>query len=240
MNEARLTPLISRAILNRTSQVFPEETHAVCASTNLMRRVTNLNPLEKSSGNRDLHGAIQLLFSRNRELAHFSVVCLFNGGYASVKVLVRAATENALCMRLFNKRPELATKWIKNPERFRRKWNPTQIIRDVFATKERIGRSYRQFYGILCSYVHPSSLGWREQIVDSKILWRPIFKPENASECFGQVFFIIMQSFKPFFETCQQRIPLDVLSHVNVILPRVEQMIMRHFQVIGYTTEVKP
>lgn len=231
MSEPRVTSLISRVIMKKTSEVFPEEREIVLASTNLMRTTTNLDSL-KGNENRNFYGTLQLLFSRNRELVHFSVVSLLNGGYAPVKVLVRAATENALCMRLFNKKPELATIWLKDPEGFRRKWHPKAIIRDLFANNQRMKLSYEKFYDILCTYVHPSSLGWREQISDSKILWRPIFESEHASECFGLIFFAIMQSFKPFLEANKGRLHPDVRSQVNVIMPKVDQMITRHLQVI--------
>jgi len=124
-SEKRETAYINQGIVGRTEDVFPDETKLIRASTNLMRRMTKVSKaaISQISSNADL-SAIMNLFARNRELVHFSMVCLLNGGYAPTKVLVRTALENTLCLRLFNKKPELAEKWFTSPDQIREKWTP--------------------------------------------------------------------------------------------------------------------
>lgn len=88
----RETPLIHRRIMKRTEDVFPEEMRLILASTNLMRRITSVS---RNAPTSPVLSAIMNLFARNRELVHFSTVCLLNGGYAPAKVLVRVALENS-------------------------------------------------------------------------------------------------------------------------------------------------
>ena len=82
MSEKRVTDLINLGIVNRTEKVFPEELILLRASTNLMRRVTSIadKVLSHSDTRADLKAVFDL-FSRNRDLVHFSIVCLLNGGY---------------------------------------------------------------------------------------------------------------------------------------------------------------
>jgi len=234
--DKRETGLINMSIVNRTKKVFPDETKLMLASTNLMRRITSISKIaiEEFSIKPNLP-AVMVLFARNRELVHFSIVCLWNGGYASAKVLLRAAVENTLCMSLFNKNPELAKEWFSNPEKFRKEWQPGKIRDELFPKESRLWIAYREFYRVLSEYVHPSFKGWSEQFYEDKfresksILWHPIFNPDYASECIGLIFFAIVQSFKEFINSFGKWFPENAVREVNKVLPKVSQMVSRHF-----------
>jgi len=231
--EKRETALIDRGIMKRTEQVFPEEIRLILASTNLMRRVTHISKdaVGEFSTNPVLP-AIMNLFARNRELIHFSTVCLLNGGYASSKVLVRVGLENALYMRLFRKNDALARDWFSDSERFRRKWAPKRIRRELFQTNPTLWKSYSEFYWVLSNYSHPSFKGWSEQIIERSIFWHPVFNADYASECMGLIFFIIVQSFEQFAQVFKKWIPDRMVAEINSLLPKDSQMVRRHFVVI--------
>ena len=180
----RETDLINVHIVDRTEEVFPHEIKLMLASTNLMRRVTTISKeaIKEFSTKPNL-SAVMNLFARNRSLVHFSTVCLMNGGYAPTKVLSRVSLENILCMRLFNKKTDLAKEWFEDPEEFRREWTPERIRGELFSKGSRLWKAYRKIYGNLCNYTHPSFKGWSEQVSDKSILWHPVFSPDYASEC---------------------------------------------------------
>jgi len=231
--EKRETALIDRSIMKRTEQVFPEETRLILASTNLMRRITSISKdaIEEFSTNPVLP-VIMNLFARNRELVHFSTVCLLNGGYAPSKVLVRVGLENSLYMRLFRKKPELIKDWFTNPETFRKEWPLKKIREELFLRNPTLWKAYTEFYWVLCNYSHPSFKGWSEQIVEHGILWRPVFNADYASECIGLIFFILVQSFQQFAQVFKQWIPDNMITEINSLLPKDSQMVRRHFVVI--------
>lgn len=225
----RETPLIHRRIMKRTEDVFPEEMRLILASTNLMRRITSVS---RNAPTSPVLSAIMNLFARNRELVHFSTVCLLNGGYAPAKVLVRVALENSLYMRLFRKKPELAQDWFSNPEGFRKEWLPKKIRDELFSENPTLWKAYTEFYWVLCNYSHPSFKGWSEQILEHSILWHPVFNADYASECMGLIFFIIVQSFQQFAQAFKQWISDNMIAEINSLLPKDSQMVRRHFVVI--------
>lgn len=228
----RETDLIDLKIVNLTEKVFPDETKLMLASTNLMRRVTRISKdaIKEFSVKPDL-SAVMNLFARNRSLIHFSIVCLMNGGYAPTKVLSRVALENILCMRLFNKKPNLAKEWSENPERFRKKWTPKKIRDELFPRDSSLWKAYTEFYWKLCDYAHPSSKGWSEQISEKGILWHPIFNEDYASECIGLIFFTIVQSFQQFTNSFKKWFTPKLVKEINEVLTQDSQMVRRHFQV---------
>lgn len=224
-------------IVKRTEKIFPDEIKLIPANTNLMRRVTSISKdsIDEISMKPNL-SAVFNLFARNRDLVHFSVLCLMNGGYASTKVLSRAALENTLCMRLFNKKPELAEIWFSNPDKFRNEWKPHEIRKELFSEESSsLWDSYSRFYWQLCDYSHPSSKGWSEIIYEDvhirKLLWRPVFNDDFASECIGLIFFIIVQSLKPFTEAFSKWLPQNLIEEIIEIGKRDSEMIQRHFRV---------
>jgi len=228
----RVTDLINMRIVNRTEKIFPDETILIRASTNLMRRITKISKdaINQISTNANL-SAVMNLFARNRELVHFSMVSLMNGGYAPTKVLSRAALENTLCMRLFNKKPELAKEWFTNPEGFRQEWTPQKIRNELFAEGSSLWDSYNKFYWKLCDYSHPSCKGWSELIYEKGIPWHPVFSEDHASECIGLIFFIIVHSIQQFAEPFKRWFSKKLIREVNNIGLQSSQMIRRHFQV---------
>jgi len=231
-SQKREVGLMNPSIIKRTEKIFPDETKLILASTNLMRRLTNVSKdaSTKFSEQPNLQAVINL-FARNRELVHFSVICLMNAGYAPIKVLSRAALENTLCMRLFNKKPELAKEWFSNPDEFRKEWKP-QRIRDVlFPINSNLRKDYNVFYWRLCDYAHPSLKGWSELILERSILWHPVFNEDYASECIGLIFFIIVQSLKEFTKAFKEWFTPKMVAEVNNIGLKDSQMIRRHFQV---------
>lgn len=231
-SKKRETDLINMGIVRTTEKVFPDETRLILASTNLMRRITSVSKdaSDEISTKANLSAIINL-FARNRELVHFSVICYMNGGYAPMKILSRAALENALCMRLFNKKPELARKWFTSPDEFREKWTPQKIRDDLFPKNSHPWKAYNMFYWKLCDYSHPSFKGWDEVIRKGRIVWAPIFNEDYASECIGLTFFIIVQSLQQFAEAFKKWLPTKLLGEVNNIGLKDSQMIRRHFQV---------
>lgn len=228
----RETDLINMHIVNRTQKVFPDEIKLMLASTNLMRRITKMpNEAKEAIKARANLSAVMNLFARNRELVHFSIVCLMNGGYAPTKVLSRVALENTLCMRLFIKKPDLAKEWFLNPERFRKEWAPYKIRDELFPRDSNLWKAYKEFYGKLCNYTHPSFKGWSEQISEKGILWSPIFNADYASECIGLIFFTIVQSFKQFTDSFKKWFPPKLVKEINELLTEDSQIVRRHFQV---------
>lgn len=229
----RETDLINMHIVRRTWNVFPEEERLILASTNLMRRMTSISKEAVAEmKSQAALSAVMNLFARNRELVHFAVVCLMNGGYASTKVLSRAALENALYMRLFNKKPHLAKKWFTNPDKFRDNWTPQRVRDALFKKGTRLWDSYNRFYWKLCNYSHPSFKGWGELTHETKgILWCPVFNKDYADECIGLVFFIILQSLPPFINTFRKWLPRKLIEELNNVGQKDSQMLRRHFQV---------
>jgi len=228
----RETDLINMHIVNFTQKVFPDETKFMLASTNLMRRVTGISKdaIKEFSVKPNLP-AVMNLFARNRELVHFSIICLMNGGYAPTKILSRVALENILCMRLFNEKPDLAKEWSDNPEQFRKKWTPKKIRNVLFPRASSLQEAYTEFYSKLCDYTHPSFKGWSEQISEKGILWRPIFNPDYASQCIGLIFFTIVQSFKQFIDSFKKWFTPKLVKEISGLLTEDSQMVRRHFQV---------
>lgn len=231
-SQKRDTGLLNIGIVKRTEKIFPDETKLILASTNLMRRVTSISKkaIKDLSTNSSLM-AVMILFARNRELVHFSMTCLMNAGYAPIKVLSRAALENTLYMRLFNKKPNLAQKWFSDPDGFREEWKPQKIRDELFSRESSLWKSYNAFYWKLCDYSHPSSKGWSEIIYEKSILWHPVFNPDYASECIGLVFFIIVQSLGQFAEAFKKWIPPNLIEEVINMGLKDSQMVRRHFQI---------
>jgi hypothetical protein len=231
ISEKRETPLVNRVIMKRTEYVFPEETKLILAGTNLMRRITSVSKdaIKEFPSNPSL-SAIMNLFARNRELVHFSMICLTNGGYASTKVLSRVALENILCMRLFKDKPDLATEWFSSPVKFRENWPPGKIRDELFSRDSSFNKAYRVFYEQLCNYSHPSFRGWSEQILKESILWHPVFSADYASECIGLIFFVIVQSLILFKDSFRKWLPENFIVDINNILPKSLQMVRKHFK----------
>jgi hypothetical protein len=238
--EKRITTLFDKRIRKTTEQVFPDAIKSILANTNLMRRTTD--PKNHNPDVRKLaHGsATILLFSRNRELIHFSTVCLLHGGYSSVKVLVRAAYENALYMRLFNKMPRLADEWFRDTERFREKWVMGKTRQTLFQKGSSLYDSHTRFYGELCKYAHPSFEGWREQLHGGGVLWRPMFKTDNAEESMGLIFYVIVQTWKAFLAALEKQISKDFLPEIYGRMKNNVEMLDRHFVVYTKTEDLKP
>lgn len=228
----RETDLINLGIVKRTEKIFPDEIKLILASTNLMRRMTRISKdaIDEISTKPNL-SAIMNLFARNRELVHFSVVCLMNGGYTSTKILSRVALENTLCMRLFNKKPILAKKWFSDPDKFAKEWTPQRIRDELFVKDSSLWHSYNVFYWKLCNYAHPSFKGWSEIVHERGIPWCPFFNVNYADGCIGLVFFIIVQSLQQFAEVFDNWLPTNLVEEVNNIGLKGSQMIRRHFQV---------
>lgn len=228
----RETDLINKGILNFSQKVFPEETKLILVTTNLMRRITSVSEDAINEFLKDHRlPAVMNLFCRNMEIIHFSTVCLMNGGYASTKVLIRVGLENSLCMRLFNKRADLAKEWLSNPEQFRKTWTFSKIRDELFQKNSRLWKAYTVFYGELCNYSHPSFKGWSEQLYGKNILWRPVFNDDYASECIGLIFFVMVHSFMQFDESFKQWLPENLIEEVNRLLTKDSQMVRRHFRV---------
>jgi hypothetical protein len=238
--EKRITTLLDEKIRKKTEQVFPDGIKSILANINLMRRATDPKNLNPDVTETAYVGAIFLLFSRNRELIHFSTVCLLHGGYSSVKVLVRAAYEGGLYMRLFNKMPNLAGEWFKDTEKFRKKWGIDTAQQELFQKGSRLYKSHRKLYGELCKYAHPSSEGWREQRYGSKVLWRPWFKAENAEESIGLIFYVIVQTWLAFLATIEKQIGKDFLPEIYTRLQNNGGMLARHFVVYTKTEDIIP
>jgi len=127
--------------------------------------------------------AVMELFCRNRELAHFSIVCMVNAGYSETKILSRVAIENLLLMRLFAIMPDVADTWFSDPEMFRKEWTPKKIRKTVFSNVPKRETGYETYYWLLCNYTHPSFKGWYEifKRQNERVLigGRPEFNPEK-------------------------------------------------------------
>jgi hypothetical protein len=237
--EKRETDLINLGIIKKTEQIFPEETVILRASTNLMRRLTKCsqNALPYFDNQPNLR-AIMELFCRNRELAHFSIVCMVNAGYAETKILSRVGTENFLLMRLFKMTPELASGWLFNPDQFRKEWKPEKIRKEVFKAKPERKTNYDQFYWLLCDYTHPSFKGWYEifKAVDNQICIgsRPEFNSEYVSECLGLICFCIIQSVKVYVDAFKPWMDERIVEEVNRLMSKLFELITRHFEVRSY------
>jgi len=237
--DKRITDLVNRNIMEKTKQAFPEEIKLLLKSTNFMRRVTKVAGVaipyfDKQPTLR----AVMDLFCRNRELVHFSTVCLLNGGYAETKILSRAATENYLLIRLFNLRPEIAEHWFSNPEAFRKEWRPEVIRKTVFDKSPNKIEGYTKYYGVLCDYSHPSFKGWIEQMKRINncvsIGCAPEFNADYASECIGLMCFTIIQSVKGFRIAFEQWYTQELRSEEDILAKKLLEMVYRHFEVRFY------
>jgi len=92
LSEKRITDLVNLNIMNETQQIFPEEVTTLLATTNFMRRITKVaNKALPYFDEQPSLRAVMGLFCRNRELAHFSIVCMLNAGYCETKILSRVA-----------------------------------------------------------------------------------------------------------------------------------------------------
>ena len=239
MTQKREADLINLKIIKKTEDVFPEETMILRASTNFMRRLTQSS--REALPHFDKHPnlrAIMELFCRNRELAHFSIVCMINAGYAETKILSRVSMENFLLMRLLVIRPDLASTWFVNIEKFRCEWSPKEVRKAVFNKKPERGSNYERFYWLLCDYTHPSFKGWfelfRRQNDGVFISSRPEFNPDYASECIGLICFAMIQSVKVYVDSFKPWMDQKVVDEANRLMPKLHEMVTRHFEVRIY------
>ena len=239
LSEKRITGLINSNIMNETQKAFPEETIILLATTNLMRRITKaankaLPFFEKQPSLR----AVMDLFCRNRELIHFSVVCMLNAGYSEVKILSRVAFENVNVMRLFVIRPDVVNAWFSDPEKFRKEWKAGAIRKAVFSKVPEHLAGYDNFYWLLCDYTHPSFKGWFEIFKQQKnrvsIGARPEFNPEYASECIGLICFVALQSVEVYSRFFQKWLEQNVLNEADTLKLKVLSIARRHFEVREY------
>jgi len=239
LSEKRVTDLINIKIIKRTEQVFPEETVVLRAGTNLMRRLTKTSKKALSDFDKQRHlRAVMELFCRNRNLAHFSIVCMVNAGYAETKILSRVAFENFLLMRLFALKPNLAELWFSNPDDFRTKWPQKEIRKAVFSKKPEWITSYDKFYWVLCDYTHPSFKGWYEIFRREKggvfISSRPEFNADYSSECIGLICFMMIQTVKVYTDLFKQWMDEETINEANNLMPKIHEMVRRHFEVRFY------
>lgn len=239
MSEKRETDLINRKIIETTENVFPEETTILRASTNFMRRLTKISDraVPYFDSQPSLRAVLEL-FCRNRELTHFSVVCMVNAGYSETKILSRVAFENFLLMRLFAIKPNIAHIWFSNPEKFRRDWRPETIRKTVFSNKTGRAEHYGVFYGLLCDYTHPSFKGWYEIFKQKKdgvfIAAFPEFNPDYASECIGLICFVAIQTVKVYTDFFKKWFDDDMLNESQRLLKKLLEILPRHFEVRIY------
>jgi hypothetical protein len=239
MNEKRVTGLINTTIMNKTQKNFPEETIALLATTNFMRRITTVahKTLPIFDEQPSLR-AVMELFCRNRELAHFSIVCMLNAGYSETKILSRVAFENISLMRLFAIKPEVAITWFSDPDKFRKEWKPQKIRKAVFSKIPKHLAGYDNFYWLLCDYTHPSFKGWFEifkrQENRVSIGARPEFNSEYASECIGLIGFIALQSIEVYSRFFQNWLDESIIKEADTLKLKVLDIVRRHFEIRAY------
>jgi hypothetical protein len=239
LSEKRVTDLINLKIIEKTEQVFPEEIRVLRAGTNFMRRLTKTSKKALPDFDKQPHlRAIMELFCRNRNLAHFSIVCLVNAGYAETKILSRVALENFLLMRLFALKSDSAELWFSDPEKFRKKWTPANIRKTVLSKKPEWVSSYDSFYGLLSEYAHPSFKGWFEIFRREKggvfISSRPEFNADYSSECIGLICFMMIQTVKVYTDLFVQWMDKETINEANNLMPKIHEMVRRHFEVRFY------
>jgi len=239
LSEKRETDLINLNIIRQNEKIFPEETLILRATTNFMRRITKVADKAIPYFNKQQSlRAIMELFSRNRELAHFSIVCMVNAGYSETKILSRVAIENVLLMRLFAIRPDIADMWFSDPDKFRKEWQPKDIRKAVFAKVSRREKNYEKFYWLLCDYTHPSFKGWFEIFKRQKngvvIGARPEFNPDYSSECIGLICFVAIQSIKVYLDFFKKWLDENMLREANNLMPKLFEIVSRHFEVRIY------
>ena len=239
MGEKRETGLINFKIMEQTEKIFPLETTTLLATTNFMRRITAVaNKALPYFNEQPSLRAVMELFCRNRELAHFSVVCMLNAGYSETKILSRVAIENVLLMRLLAIKPEVAVTWFSDPDKFRKKWTPEKIRNTVFSNIPQQASGYENFYWVLCDYTHPSFKGWFEIFKQQNggvfIGACPEFNHEYSSECIGLICFVALQSVKIFTDSFEKWLDEKVLNEANILMPKVLDIVRRHFEVRRY------
>jgi hypothetical protein len=225
--------------MRKTEGIFPDEIRLLLKSTNYMRRVTRVAEVAIPTFDKQPYlRAVMDLFCRNRELSHFSVVCLLNGGYAETKILSRVAMENYLLIRLFNLKPELSELWFSNPEAFRKQWEPKKIRKTLFGNSPTKLEGYQKHYSALCDYSHPSFKGWIELMkrVDDSILIAssPEFNADYASECIGLIFYAVIQSVKGFRVAFEQWYTQELRLEEDTLMKKVFEMVTRYFEVRLY------
>lgn len=239
MSEKREADLINLRIIKKTEKIFPDEIIVLRATTNFMRRLTKISSMAIATFDKQQNlRAIMELFCRNRELTHFSIVCMVNGGYSETKVLSRVATENFLLMRLFAIQPDIANVWFSNPEQFRKKWTPNVIRKTVFSDIPERAKSYETFYWLLCDYTHPSFKGWYEIFKEKNggvfIGACPEFNPNYASECIGLICFVSLQTIRAYAEVFEEWLDNNLLIETNKLMPKLYEIMTRHFEVRTY------
>lgn len=222
--------------MDETRKSFPEEITSLLATTNFMRRITKVaNKALPYFDEQPSLRAVMDLFCRNRELAHFSTVCMLNAGYCETKILSRVAFENLSLMRLFRIRPNIANVWFSDPAKFRKEWSPEAIRKAVFSKDQKHQKAYNSFYWMLCDYTHPSFRGWFEifkrQTNQTLIGAKPEFNPMYTSECIGLICFIALQSTDVYIKFFQVWLDENILNEANnVLIPKVLEIVNRHFK----------
>jgi hypothetical protein len=242
LSEKRETDLINLKIIGQTEKVFPEEIIILRATTNFMRRLTKVaNQALPYFDQQPSLRAVMELFCRNRELTHFSIVCIVNAGYSETKILSRVAIENFMLMRLFSAMPDVAHTWFSDPEKFRKDWTPKKIRQTVFSKVPKRATSYDAFYWLLCDYSHPSFKGWYEifKRQNERVLIgaRPEFNAEYSSECIGLVSFVSLQSVKIYVDFFKAFFDENMLNEINSLMPKLFEIVTRHFEVRTYHKE---
>jgi hypothetical protein len=239
LSAKRETDLINLKIIEQTQKIFPEEILILRASTNFMRRITKVaDKALPYFDKQPILRAVMELFCRNRELTHFSIVCMVNAGYSETKILSRVAIENFLLMRLFAIRPDIADTWFSDPEKFRKEWKPEKIRRTVFTNIPKRATNYETFYWLLCDYTHPSFKGWYEifKRQNERVLIgaRPEFNPDYSSECIGLICFVAIQSIKVYVDFFKKWLDENILNEANNLMPKLFEIVTRHFEVRVY------
>lgn len=210
-----------------------------------MRRVTKISPNQVSLLSSEPHlGPSVDLFCRSRELLHFSIVCLVNGGYAEAKILLRAAFENAQLIKLFAIKPDLAKEWIFEPEKFKNQWTPSKVRRTVVSQEANleVRNGSDRIYANFCEYTHPSFNGWMELLrkQDNTILISaiPEFNAEYASECIGLICFLMIETLGAYFTVYIKYLSNETCEEAKKLLPKIYEIVIRHFQLRTYNKKL--
>lgn len=223
---AELSEVETRLLDNitKTKSIFPEETQRIEFGLALMKDLTEVtHDAVKDYRTKPNLFANHSLFARNRQLLLNAYFCLLCSSYGTQFVILRTVLENNNQMRLFNKKPQYAFKWLskEKQKRFsmevqlkygRRNeanitFKPSWVRKHVFNEigKQKLRSDVEDFYHQLCNYNHPNFLGWQE-LVGKKgeseiILNMPLFFWKNTDKAIGITLYLMQSSFKAFVET---------------------------------------
>ncbi len=201
-------------------RLFHELNHAICKETATKREPDYKKDYMKK--------ATHLLFANNVLKLISAFRNAVTGFYPSCMSLLRDVYEATLTIRYMKIKPEMAERWIKEPDRFQ--FNNHDFSEVIFRGDEELKEQFNAFYRKISEYVHPlrdGSIGCVIPLTKDKagIITMPMYKPLSVNDCLGTMIFIIKHLGRPVIELFTDYIKdyEDLIEDLNEIAMELDE-----------------